>query len=110
MDRHIKLPSTLVFHRQKLTHMTIQLALDQATEATNTMINVNDIIPHLQIGIHGFGCLCHRSLTHARLRTFPAEDLRVGDEVHHRVINSWELRVRGWRLEDEAHRERGFDK
>ena len=81
MDRHIELSAALIFDSQELADEPVQLALDQSTKAANAMIDVDDIVAHLQVGVDRFRRFCNRTLAHTRLGSFPAEDLRICDQV-----------------------------
>ena len=90
VDRDVELPPTLILHRQELTDQSIQLTLHQPAKPADAVVNVNDKVVHLQIGIDRLGCFSDRPLAHTRLRSLPAEDFRVCDQVEGPPILSQE--------------------
>jgi hypothetical protein len=51
----------------------------------DAMIDMNDIISHLQVSVHGLGCFGNRPLAGARLRPLPPEHLRICDQMEGRI-------------------------
>ena len=51
MDRDIKNIPAFVFDREVFALIPIQLSLDQTRETPNAMIDMDNVIPGLQVGI-----------------------------------------------------------
>ena len=81
MDRDIERIPAIVVNREVFPFVTIELPLNQAGEPPDPVIDVYNKIAGLQIRVDRLGCLCNLFLPNTRLRSFPAKDFGVSDEM-----------------------------
>ncbi len=81
VNGHVELVALGVFDTQVFAFGAVDGAVDQAGEAANAMIDVDDNVADLQVGIGGLGGLGGGAGTLARLGAAPAEELAIGEQV-----------------------------
>ena len=60
--------------------MPFELTLHESRETPHAMIHMDNVVTRLKVRVDRFGSLRGDAGAHPGSRTFPAEDLRVGDE------------------------------
>ena len=81
MNRDIELAPAVVFDGQVLTVMPIDIAMNQAKEAPNAVVNVHDVVVDTQVCVESLGRLDCELRSRPCSGSLPSEDLGVRDEM-----------------------------
>ena len=100
MDGYVDLVAVLVLDAQEFAYQPFQRPLDQPGEPPNAIVDMYDPVARMQVRVGRFGSLGSRPRALARLRSFPAEYLGIGDQV---------IRGPGFGSKPPALGERGLD-